>query len=67
LLNAGCKTIGDVANRTAEELLNTRHFGKVSLLDVEIALAVIGLRLGMPKKETSDEDNFARLLDQVVK
>lgn len=45
ILNAGIKTIEDLARRTPEDLMLMRNFGRVSLLDITSALGKHGLSL----------------------
>lgn len=41
----GCRTAGDVAKLSAEELLARPNFGQVSLMDLRKTMAELGLRL----------------------
>ena len=47
LLEAGIVYVGDLVQKTENELLHMRKFGKVSLMIVNKALAKLGLELGM--------------------
>jgi hypothetical protein len=44
------ETIGDVADRTAEELMKTKNFGRESLKAIAGSLASFGLALAVPEK-----------------
>jgi len=52
----GIRTVGNLVQFTAPELLRYRNFGPQSLREVELALNARGLRLGMPVP-----DEFKRL------
>jgi DNA-directed RNA polymerase subunit alpha len=45
LKNDGIRTIGELSEKTAEELLRAPNFGKVSLADIRQLLAEYGLTL----------------------
>jgi len=50
------RTLGDLVQRTEQELLSYKNFGETSLSEIKQLLAVKGLRLGM---------KFEKLLEQV--
>ena len=45
------KTIGDLAQKTEQEMLKYRNFGKKSLNEIKTVLGELGLSLGMNKEE----------------
>jgi len=45
LKRAGINTIGDLVQRTEEEIVNVKNFGRKSLDEVKEKLAVLGLKL----------------------
>ncbi|HEQ71543.1 MAG TPA: DNA-directed RNA polymerase subunit alpha, partial [Spirochaetia bacterium] len=47
LKNANIRTIGDLTQKTEEEISKTRNFGKKSLLEIKDKLKEWGLKLGM--------------------
>jgi DNA-directed RNA polymerase subunit alpha len=47
LRNIDIRTIGDLAQRTEEEISKTKNFGKKSLQEIKDKLAEYGLTLGM--------------------
>ncbi len=47
LKNVGIETLGDLVQRTEEQMLETRNFGKKSLEEIREKLAEFGLKLGM--------------------
>ena len=53
------KTIGELASRTAEELLAIRNFGRTSLAEVTEKLAGLGLRLRQPEPEEAEDQSEA--------
>ena len=67
LKNANIRTIGDLIQRTEEELIKIRNFGRRSLQEIKEKLKEWGLSLGMtdfsqikrpvrpPKKEEKDK------------
>jgi DNA-directed RNA polymerase subunit alpha len=59
LKNSDIKKIDDLVQRTEDELLQTKNFGKKSLDEIKEALANIGLSLGMDlsKFKKSSESN----------
>jgi DNA-directed RNA polymerase subunit alpha len=48
------RTLGDIARRTEEEILQIENFGRKSLQEVEDLLATHGLRFGMKFQEGED-------------
>jgi DNA-directed RNA polymerase subunit alpha len=48
------RTLGDIARRTEEEILQIENFGRKSLQEVEDLLATHGLRFGMKFEEGDD-------------
>lgn len=55
LLRGGINTIGDLANRSRESLLNIRNLGKISLREIEEKMAKYGLSL-LEDKGNSEEN-----------
>jgi len=53
------KTIGELASRTAEELLAIRNFGRTSLAEVTEKLARLGLGLRQPEPEEAEDQSEA--------
>ncbi len=47
LKNANIKTIADLVQKTEQEMLRTKNFGRKSLNEIKEILHVMGLRLGM--------------------
>lgn len=47
LKNANIKTIADLVQKTEQEMLRTKNFGRKSLNEIKEILASMGLRLGM--------------------
>jgi DNA-directed RNA polymerase subunit alpha len=47
LKNASIKTIGDLVQKTEQEMLRTKNFGRKSLNEIKEILNGMGLRLGM--------------------
>jgi DNA-directed RNA polymerase subunit alpha len=47
LRNIDIRTIGDLAQRSEEEISKTKNFGKKSLQEIKDKLAEYGLNLGM--------------------
>jgi DNA-directed RNA polymerase subunit alpha len=52
------RTLGDIARRTEEEILQIENFGRKSLDEVEDLLKTHGLRFGMQFKEGEDGGLF---------
>jgi DNA-directed RNA polymerase subunit alpha len=48
LQSAGVKYIGDLVQKTEQEMLRTKNFGRKSLKEIKELLADMGLKLGMP-------------------
>jgi DNA-directed RNA polymerase alpha subunit len=51
----GARTVRDLAQLTAEELLSTNCFGETSLREISLKLAERGLRLGMTPPELAGQ------------
>jgi DNA-directed RNA polymerase subunit alpha len=47
LKNANIKTIGDLVQKTENEMLRTKNFGRTSLTEIKDVLVTMGLHLGM--------------------
>ena len=47
LKNANIKTIADLVQKTEQEMLRTKNFGRKSLNEIKEILTIMGLRLGM--------------------
>jgi DNA-directed RNA polymerase subunit alpha len=47
LKNASIKTIGDLVQKSEQEMLRTKNFGRKSLNEIKEILLLMGLRLGM--------------------
>ncbi len=58
LKNAEIKFIGELVQRTEQEMLKTKNFGKKSLNEIKDVLHEMGLSLGM-KVEPFSPDNYA--------
>ena len=54
LKNANIKTIADLVQRTENEMLKTKNFGKKSLNEIKEVLAEMGLELGIKVDEVSE-------------
>jgi len=52
------RTLGDIARRTEDEILQIENFGRKSLQEVEDLLATHGLRFGMQFQEGEDGELF---------
>jgi DNA-directed RNA polymerase subunit alpha len=57
LKNANINTLGDLVQRTEEQMLETRNFGQKSLEEIREKLAEYGLSLGMTDIDYLVEDN----------
>lgn len=69
LNNAGIKLIGQLVQKTGEELLALKNFGRRSLGEIEEALADVGLTLGMnldfpPWRGDDNDAELIRILTQ---
>ena len=51
LKNANIKSIGDLVQRSENEMLKTKNFGKKSLNEIKEVLAEMGLELGTKVSE----------------
>jgi DNA-directed RNA polymerase subunit alpha len=51
LKNANIKTIADLVQKTENEMLKTKNFGKKSLNEIKEVLAEMGLELGVKLNE----------------
>jgi DNA-directed RNA polymerase subunit alpha len=49
------RTLGDLVQKTEQELLSYKNFGETSLTEIKDILSSKGLRLGMFEEETMDE------------
>ncbi|RMH36276.1 MAG: DNA-directed RNA polymerase subunit alpha [Nitrospirae bacterium] len=54
LRNANIKTIADLVQKTEQEMLKTKNFGKKSLNEIKEVLAEMGLHLGMKVPEAPE-------------
>lgn len=54
LKNANIKSIGDLVQRSENEMLKTKNFGKKSLNEIKEVLAEMGLELGTKVSEVSE-------------
>ena len=61
LRRAGIKTLGDIADKTPEDMMHIRNLGRKSLEEVLEKLHEYGLSLRESEQEDSDEDNLAVL------
>ena len=61
LKRAGIKTLGDIADKTPEDMMHIRNLGRKSLEEVLAKLHEYGLSLRESEQEDSDEDNLAVL------
>ncbi len=62
LKNAGIRYIGELVQKTDQEMLKTQNFGRKSLNEIKTVLANMGLSLGMkvdfkPPEEEKEENN----------
>ncbi len=63
LKNAGIRYIGELVQKTDQEMLKTQNFGRKSLNEIKNVLADMGLSLGMnvdfkpPEERVENEDN----------
>ena len=51
LKNANIQTIGDLVEKTENEMLKTKNFGRKSLLEIKEILDSMGLQFGMLRDE----------------
>ncbi|KUK14073.1 MAG: DNA-directed RNA polymerase subunit alpha [Synergistetes bacterium] len=54
LLRAGIKTVGELVQKTPEELLKIRNLGKKSLVEIREKLQKLGLKLKEEKSDTGE-------------
>ena len=59
LREAKIHTIGELVQKTQQELLKYRNFGKKSLAEIEELLKGMGLSLGMPAGEPATQSEVA--------
>ena len=52
LRNAGIKTVGELIQKSEAELLKMKYIGRKSLIEIQTALAAMGLSLGMTFDKT---------------
>ncbi len=54
LKNANIKSIGELVQRSENEMLKTKNFGKKSLNEIKEVLAEMGLELGTKVSEVTE-------------
>lgn len=54
LKNANIKSIGDLVQKSENEMLKTKNFGKKSLNEIKEVLAEMGLALGTKVSEVTE-------------
>ena len=57
LLRGGIQTIGDLLQRSRDDLLKIRNLGKISLTEIDNKLAGMGYALKIESRKSSDGDN----------
>lgn len=59
-------SIGDLVQRTEDELLKSRNFGEKSLVEIKDVLASLGLALGMRREESQQNQSNVLPLNQTT-
>ena len=57
LQNAKIETIGDLVQKTEQEMLKTKNFGRKSLNEIKVILTEMGLALGTTLENFDPENN----------
>lgn len=65
LAKMGVRTLGDLVQRTEQELLSYKNFGETSLQEIKDILAQKGLRLGMGREEVARDDQARTILEGI--
>ncbi len=65
LAKMGVRTLGDLVQRTEQELLSYKNFGETSLQEIKDILAQKGLRLGMGREELSRDEEARSILEGI--
>ena len=65
LAKMGVRTLGDLVQRTEQELLSYKNFGETSLQEIKDILAKKGLRLRMGREEVSLDDQARTILEGI--
>jgi DNA-directed RNA polymerase subunit alpha len=65
LAKMGVRTLGDLVQRTEQELLSYKNFGETSLQEIKDILAQKGLRLGMGRDEVARDDQARTILEGI--
>jgi len=65
LSKMGVRTLGDLVQRTEQELLSYKNFGETSLQEIKDILAQKGLRLGMGREEVARDDQARTILESI--
>ncbi len=65
LAKMGVRTLGDLVQRTEQELLSYKNFGETSLQEIKDILAQKGLRLGMGREEVARDDQARTILESI--
>lgn len=61
LKNAGIKYIGELVQKTEQEMLKTKNFGKKSLNELKEVIAQMGLSFGMELKDFPSREELDRM------
>ncbi len=65
LAKMGVRTLGDLIQRSEQELLSYKNFGETSLQEIKDILAQKGLRLGMGGDEMAQDDAAHAILEGI--
>jgi DNA-directed RNA polymerase subunit alpha len=65
LAKMGVRTLGDLVQRTEQELLSYKNFGETSLQEIKDILAQKGLRLGMGREEVARDEQARTILESI--
>lgn len=65
LAKMGVRTLGDLVQRTEQELLSYKNFGETSLQEIKDILAQKGLRLGMGREEQARDEQARTILEGI--
>ena len=65
LLRGGIQTIGDLLQKSRDDLLKIRNLGRKSLTEIEEKIAACGYQLMPPKPPEEKQEESANLADQI--
>jgi len=61
LKNADIKYIGELVQKTEQEILTTKNFGRKSLNEIKEILSYMGLRLGIKLESFPSRDDLDKM------